>query len=79
MGRFNLPGGQNNLLGGQMPTQLTCYLTPWDELHLLRTWALDDLSCKESLQLRSSRALLKNNQILQIYLAYIGEEPFTQL
>ena len=26
MGKFNLLGGQNNLLGGQMPTQLTCYL-----------------------------------------------------
>ena len=25
MGKFNLLGGQNNLLGGQMPTQLTCY------------------------------------------------------
>ena len=25
MGRLNLLGGQNNLLGGQMPTQLTCY------------------------------------------------------
>ena len=22
-------GGQNNLLGGQMPTQLTCYLPLW--------------------------------------------------
>ena len=28
MGRFNLLGRQNNLLGGQMPTQLTCYLPP---------------------------------------------------
>ena len=28
MGKFNLLGGQNNLLGGQMPTQLTCYLPP---------------------------------------------------
>ena len=28
MGRFNLLGGQSNLLGGQMPTQLTCYLPP---------------------------------------------------
>ena len=26
MGSFNLLGGQSNLLGGQMPTQLTCYL-----------------------------------------------------
>ena len=31
MGRFNLLGGQSNLLGGQMPTQLTCYLPPWLE------------------------------------------------
>ena len=29
MGRFNLLDGQNNLLGGQMPTQLTYYLPPW--------------------------------------------------
>ena len=28
MGRFNLLGGQSNLLDGQMPTQLTCYLPP---------------------------------------------------
>ena len=28
MGKFNLLGGQRNLLGGQMPTQLTCYLPP---------------------------------------------------
>ena len=28
MGRFNLLDGQNNLLGGQLPTQLTCYLPP---------------------------------------------------
>ena len=28
IGRFNLLGGQSNLLGGQMPTQLTCYLPP---------------------------------------------------
>ena len=29
MGRFNLLGGQkNSLLGGQLPTQLTCYLPP---------------------------------------------------
>ena len=28
MGRFNLLGGKSNLLGGQMPTQLTCYLPP---------------------------------------------------
>ena len=28
MGRFNLLGGQSDLLGGQMPTQLTCYLPP---------------------------------------------------
>ena len=28
MGRCNLLGGQSNLLGGQMPTQLTCYLPP---------------------------------------------------
>ena len=26
MGRLNLLGGQNNLQGGHMPTQLTCYL-----------------------------------------------------
>ena len=26
--RFNLLGGQSNLLGGHMPTQLTCYLPP---------------------------------------------------
>ena len=29
MGRLNLLGGQSNLLGGQMPTQLNCYLPPW--------------------------------------------------
>ena len=29
MGRFNLLGGQSKLLGGQMPTQLTCHLPPW--------------------------------------------------
>ena len=34
MGRFNLLGGQSNLLGGQMPTQLTCYLPPWCRLSL---------------------------------------------
>ena len=28
MSRFNLLGGQNNLLGGHMPTQLTGYLPP---------------------------------------------------
>ena len=28
MGRLNVLGGQNNLPGGQMPTQLTCYLPP---------------------------------------------------
>ena len=28
MGKLNLLGGQNNLLGGQMSTQLTCYLPP---------------------------------------------------
>ena len=28
MDKFNLLGGQNNLLGGQMPTQLTCYYLP---------------------------------------------------
>ena len=28
MGRLNLLGGQCNLLDGQMPTQLTCYLPP---------------------------------------------------
>ena len=28
MGRFNLLGGQSNLIGGQIPTQLTCYLPP---------------------------------------------------
>ena len=31
MGRFNLLGGQSNSQGGQMPTQLTCYLPPWSE------------------------------------------------
>ena len=30
MGRLNLLGGQINLLGGLMPTQLTCYLPPWN-------------------------------------------------
>ena len=29
MGRLNLLGEQIDLLGGQMPTQLTCYLPPW--------------------------------------------------
>ena len=29
MDRFNLLGGQSNFQGGQMPTQLTCYLPPW--------------------------------------------------
>ena len=29
MGRLNLLGAQTNLLGGQMPTQLTYYLPPW--------------------------------------------------
>ena len=28
MGRLNLLGGQSNLLGGKMPTQVTCYLLP---------------------------------------------------
>ena len=28
MDRLNLLGGQSNLLGGQMPTQLACYLLP---------------------------------------------------
>ena len=28
IGRFNLLSGQSNILGGQMPTQLTCYLPP---------------------------------------------------
>ena len=28
MGRFYSLGGQNNLLGGQLPIQLTCYLPP---------------------------------------------------
>ena len=28
MGKFNLLGGQNNLLGGQIPIQLTCNLPP---------------------------------------------------
>ena len=32
VGRFNLLGGQSNLLGGQMPTQLTCYLPPCGSL-----------------------------------------------
>ena len=32
MGRFYLLGGQSNLPGGQMPTQLTCYLLPWGDL-----------------------------------------------
>ena len=27
MGRFNILGGQNDLLGGDMPTQLTCYFS----------------------------------------------------
>ena len=31
MGRFNLLGGQSNLLGGQMPTQLICYLLPCNQ------------------------------------------------
>ena len=38
MGRFDLLGGQNNLLGGQIPTQLTCYLPPW--LSLLKLWQI---------------------------------------
>ena len=32
MGRFNLLSGQSNLLGGQMLTQLTCYLPPCQKL-----------------------------------------------
>ena len=28
MDRLNLLGGQSNLLGGQMPAQLACYLSP---------------------------------------------------
>ena len=28
MGKLNLLDGQNNLMAGQMPTQLTCYLSP---------------------------------------------------
>ena len=34
MGRFNLLGGQNDLIGGQLPTQLTCYLPPCHSLIL---------------------------------------------
>ena len=29
IGSLNLLGGQNNLLGGQLPTQVTFYLPPW--------------------------------------------------
>ena len=29
LGKFNLLGGQSNLLSGQMPTQLMYYLPPW--------------------------------------------------
>ena len=29
MGRLDLLGGQINLVGGQMPTQLTCNLPSW--------------------------------------------------
>ena len=41
MDRFNLLGGQINLLGGQMPTQLTCYLPPW-----YRTLHMNYPNCK---------------------------------
>ena len=37
MGRLNLLGGQINLLGGKMPTQLTSYLPPWDEFMYVNT------------------------------------------
>ena len=32
MGKLNLLDGQNNLLGGQMPTQLICYLRPFQTI-----------------------------------------------
>ena len=46
MSKLDLLGGQNNLLGGQMPIQLTCNLPPWmaetgglSKLHLvLQVW-----------------------------------------
>ena len=34
MGIFNLLGGQNNLLVGQLPTQLTCYLSPCNTIEM---------------------------------------------
>ena len=38
MGRLNLLGGQINLPGGQMPTQLTCYLPPWNKGKQNKQW-----------------------------------------
>ena len=35
MDRFNLLGGQNSQLGGQLPIQLSCYLPPWYEVMLV--------------------------------------------
>ena len=40
MGRFNLLGGQSNLLDGQKPTKLTSYLPPWDAVLHLRCTVL---------------------------------------
>ena len=38
MVRVNLLGGQINLLGGQILTQLTCYLPPCDEFKMWVTF-----------------------------------------
>ena len=40
MDRFDLLGGQSNLLSGQMPTQFTRYLPPW--LMIIINWYYHD-------------------------------------
>ena len=55
MGRLNLPGGQINLLGGQMPTQLTCYFPPCSI-----EWSLVDKTlCKKLLSFQEEMIAAK--------------------
>ena len=51
-GRFNLLGGQNNILGGQMPSQLTCYLPP----------CAKNTQKLQTIQNRAARLVLKANR-----------------
>ena len=50
-GRF-LAMGRLNLLGGQMPTQLTCYLPPWFDEGNNRCNVTDACSTGDSLRSR---------------------------